>query len=903
VTYEARLRVYAPNGAATGLLPTPLSWETGWPLNDVSSLTLAYARDAVGAQLLAAPCEVAWEYAIAGTWAEPPNSRFLRIKRSSDVSDETGARSYTLPGYAWQLKKLILYAGPVMNEGKRPFSAVSPGAILRTFVNEGQARGAVPGLAVDFSASADSAGQPWATQLTLELEPGQELLTVLINLAEQGVVDWAMQGRTLRVWNEGTALAPDLASGLAPVDLRLGRDVVEAPDEGTLEELASAILIEGEDGFSLEVTNPSALTPWGRWETHQQQGGVSDAGTATLLGQAALERTSRERVQITRGITLYAARWLPWAHYAPGAHVLAPGEGGAMESLRIRQLTLSKDSDGELGGNVVLNDRFLEADLKLARRMAGILGGGVASGGSGGEPAPETGGRVPAAPTGLIVNPLAYVDEYGFARGQITATWSAVTQDVNGVSLDIDGYELFARINSVGEVWRMISRTQPGDTTATYSPLSVGVTYAFKVRATAGGVPGAFSTQFVSLIPDDVTPPPVPTTPILSTRLGVVEVAWDGQGVGAVPMPSDFDRVKVWMASAVGGPYAVVDHLRASGSALIADQPYNATRWFRFTAVDRRGNESAASGTASIATQPLVNTDLIGEIIDGANIVDGSITASDKVVANSITSGLIQALAIDTGHLKANAVTADKVVAGAITGVKLSADAIDGKTITGAFIRTAAAGRRLEIAPPGAVYPELRFIPASSGSNYTRLRTRDDSFPGEATFEITSGTNSGVTAASQTTIAAGFMQMQVRDATLANPNGGLMELAESYARYGYFHDASDEQYFWFDSSGRTRHVGKWWDYTVLGSTAGILAGSLVFGSVGSSPNNRLVSYGATMNGNMGPVSVLRDGAAVGSETTWSPNCRWALSASLPTGFRISKDTVSGFAVYWWSHRH
>jgi hypothetical protein len=752
---------------------------------------------------------------------------------------------------------------------------------------------------VDFSASADSAGQPWNTLLTLELEVGQDLLAILINLSEQGVLDWAMQGRTLRVWNEGT-LGEDLASGPAPVDLRLGRDVTEAPDEATLEDLASAILIRGEDGLQLEVTNPAAIAPWGRWETHQQQGGVGDEGTALLLGQAALDRVADERIQITRGITLYQARWLPWAHYGPGTHVLAPGDGGAMQSLRVRQISLTRGQDGELAGNVVLHDRFLEADLKLARRMAGVIAGGISSGGSGGEPAPETGGRVPAAPEGLIVNPLAYVDEYGFARGQITATWSAVTADVNGVSLDVDGYELFARVNEVGEVWRMIARTQPGDTTATYSPLSVGFTYAFKVRATADGTPGEFSDQFVSLIPDDVTPPPVPSTPTLATRLGVIRVTWDGLGVGDVPMPSDFERVKVWMASAVEGPYEVVDELRAAGTVLVAGQPYNATRWFRLTSVDRRGNESGESGTASIATVPLVNTDVIGEIISGANIVDGSITASDKIVANSITGGQIQALAIDTGHLAANAVEADKIDAGAVTAGKLSADAIDGKTITGAFLRTAASGRRLEFAPPGATYPEMRFIPAGAGSNYTRLRTRDDRFATEATFEITSGTNSGVTAASQTTIAAGFMQMQVRDATLTNPNGGLMELAESYALYGYFHDASDEQYFWFDSSGRTRHVGKWWDFTNLGPTAGIIAGSIV---VPPNQSGETIGYGASMSGNMGPVSVIRDG-----NTT--PNFYWTLTASSQTSFTMSwsaspptGSTYTGKAIYWWSHRH
>ncbi len=318
--------------------------------------------------------------------------------------------------------------------------------------------------------------------------------------------------------------------------------------------------------------------------------------------------------------------------------------------------------------------------------------------------------------------------------------------------------------------------------------------------------------------------------------------------------------------------------------------------------MDRRGNQSAPSSSASIATQPLVDTDIIGKIISGANIVNGTVNAADAVIANTVTGNLVQANAIDTGHLRANAVTLDKLAAGSVDAAKLTATAIDGKTITGAHIRTASTGRRLEFAPPGATYPEMRFIPASSGSNFTRLRTRDDQFTGEATFEITSGTNSGATAASQTTIAAGFMQMQVRDAGLSVPNGGLMELAEGYARYGYFRDADREQYFWFDNTGRTRHVGKWWDYTVLGNTAGIFAGSI---TVGGGTQFGVFTYGAEMTGNMGPVITMRDGAAgnSNSQPSFNPNAMWCLVYSSQLGFTVKTTTTSSKAYYFWTHRH
>ncbi|MEV7965860.1 hypothetical protein AB0O34_07735 [Sphaerisporangium sp. NPDC088356] len=105
-------------------------------------------------------------------------------------------------------------------EGKRPFNTVSPGAILITSIQEGQDRGALQGLGHDFSTTHDSAGQPWDSMLTPAWEPGTDLLTLLINLA----------GRAC-------------STGYA----------YEAPDDATLEDAASAILIQSEASLSRPV--------------------------------------------------------------------------------------------------------------------------------------------------------------------------------------------------------------------------------------------------------------------------------------------------------------------------------------------------------------------------------------------------------------------------------------------------------------------------------------------------------------------------------------------------------------------------------------------------------------------------------------------------------------------------
>ncbi|GAB2918757.1 hypothetical protein ACFMQL_20585 [Nonomuraea fastidiosa] len=904
--FALRLAVYEPNGDRLGSLPHHLGFEVGMPLNDTSSLKLTYPAAGVGAGLLAQPCEIAVEYAVdGGQWVEPDGGRFLRIKRGSDNMDLSRTMTFECPGWSWQLRKLIMYAGPVMADGKRPFSAVSAGAILRTLIDEAQARGTCPGLDTDFSTTRDSAGQPWDKTLTLELEPGVDLLTLLINLSEQGVLDWTMRGRTLRVFNEGTELGRDLAGGVAPVDLRLTRDIDEAPDSATLEDLATAILVRGEAGLSVVVTNPSAVAPWGRWETSQSQGGVSDEGTAILLGTNALERAGRERAQLTRGIRFEAARWLPFEHYRPGDVVLAPGDQGEMEPLRLRQITLTVSGEGELSGNLVLNDRFLEWEIRLARQAAGILAGGVSSGGTGGEPAPELpGGRVAAPPQGLIVEPAAYVDEYGWARGQITATWSPVTADVNGVAIEPDRYELHARVNEVEEEWRLIATSDT--TTATYSPLVINQTYGFKVRAICQGTPGEFSDAVVALIPDDVPPPPAPSAPTLSTRLGVIEAAWDGLAHTGAEMPSDFDLLRVYMAAAEDGPYEVVDHLRAAGHVLITGQPYNTPRWIRFTAVDRRGNESEPSASASISTVPLVDTDIIGQVISGANIQPGTLNAADAVIANTITGALIQAGAIDTGHLRANSVTADQIAAGSVTAAALTADAVNGKTITGSVVRSSATGRRFVL---DSSTLDLRFYPANN-SNYTRLYAEDGWYPGETTTFITSGQNQFGSARAELQVAAGLIRLGIRNPNNHTRIGGGLDVAEDYALFGYDDGSVNFQsYIYLNATGRFYIRGRVWDSGEVSPYDAFAAGSFSIGGA-SSPNWVIYRYGppgstTPMATNMGPVVTLRDGGS-GGPTAWNNNYvpkAWAITASSTEGFQVNLANGTSFAVYFWAHRH
>ncbi|OLT27739.1 hypothetical protein BJF83_17280 [Nocardiopsis sp. CNR-923] len=555
---DVRLVAYAPNGNRLGPLPHPLSLNLGQPLDDLPSLTVSYSTHSTGAELLAAPVEVAAElYAPdTGVWTEHPDSRFLRLARSGDATDPTGARSYTMPGYGWQGRKIRLYppADPDdLVDGKRGFLSATAGTILATFLQEWHARSGATEFAYDFTTATDSAGATWDKVLTIYYAPGIDLLTVLGNLADQGVCDWRFNGRTLQVFNADTTLGRNLATGPDSVDLLVGRDITDAPDTASLEDLVTDVYLQGEGGFALQAHNAAAVSPWGRWEDYITQGGVRDSGTATILASAALASGSAERVQITRGLTFGRAEHLPWRDYRPGDHVRAAADDGTPQSLRVRQVTLSRDGDGQVSGNVVLNDRFVEGEIRRARRTQSIVNGATASGGSGAQPAPEgPDTRRPAAPAGLIVDTVDYLDSDGAARGQITATWGLVDTATDGTAMEIGAYELYHRPNVVDAPWYKATETVDPDNTAWYSGYNVGEEWAFKVRAIGqhNSLPGPFSDQYAVTIAADTDPPPVPSAPVLSTRLGVIHVNWDGLGSAGEPMPADYQHTIVQMRDA-----------------------------------------------------------------------------------------------------------------------------------------------------------------------------------------------------------------------------------------------------------------------------------------------------------------------------------------------------------------
>lgn len=615
-----RLHAYAPDGTSLGMLPRPLGVDADFQHNDAGTLKVTYSRLALGGSILQRGLEqglaVGFEVSDGGEWIEPYNARFVLTSRSRDAKDRSDTVTLNLMTYAWLLKKALLIDTSKLladgdNKGKRPFYSANPGTIIKTMLDENRARGGVAQyVTAGFDTGKDSSGAAWSNVMTLYYDPGVNCFTALSNLAANGVCDWRTRGMTLHLWNaDSAALCHDLSGGIV---IPLATQALESPEEETIEDLASHILVMG-DGIDFTQDNNAAPTPWGKWELYSSQGGVSDEGTARLLMQSQLDQAARVRGQYTRSVLVTDVDALPLIDYAPGDWITAPTVSHG-EKVRVQRVTISLSNQG-LKAALILNDRLYDAQTRQAKRIHGITGGAVAGGAQGGRPAPAQDHRVPKAPEGLVLASDAYVDDQGNALGVVYARWGEVTQATDGTAIDIDSYRMEWRYGDEADHWRFAGLTV--DETLSWGGVDCGRTVVVRVRAipTYSDKPGEWSGTVSVTVESDVTPPSVPSMPVLESELGVVRVRSDGLNhVGG-----GFEPDTAYLAvgrSVSNGNWTGVGRIPVGGMWTDIGLSMGQTYWYALRAVDRSGNASAWSQGASIRVAPAVTQDELNDLAE-----------------------------------------------------------------------------------------------------------------------------------------------------------------------------------------------------------------------------------------------------------------------------------------------
>lgn len=612
-TLHARLVAYLPNGGRLGNLPAPLSWDASIVNNDLGALKVVYSRRTVGGGILKRGLEqgleIGLEVSDGGTWSEPYNCRYLLIGRSRNAEDVSDTVTLTCQSMGWLANKILNNDTAHLiadgdNKGKRAFLSKNPGTIIRTILDENKARkGAGLVLSPGFDTGKDAAGANWKSVYTLYYSLGTSLNSMLSSMVGGGAIDWRTEGRTLRIWNaDSTSLSRDLSGR---VHISMAHDILEAPEEESIEDLSSDILVEGDNGLIFRESNPAAPTPWGGWESYVSQGGVSDEATAKAFMQTTLASAARVRGQYTRSLLVTNAESLPLVDYRPGDWITAPTVQHG-EKVRIQQVTVSLDSNG-LKASITLNDKVYDSQVRANKKIQGITGGATLAGSEGGRPAPEKDHRTPKAVTGLVVATDAYISSRGTALGLATLQWAAVSQATDDTAIDISGYRVEYRKNLAGAPWVSGGVTDAQRLTLGIGGLECGQRYEFRVRAvpTYSDKLGDWSNVVVALVASDVTPPSIPSKPILTSKLGVVDAQWDGRNNAGGGMELDFDHVEVGISDS-NGNWKYRDSVARDGYCHVTGLELNSTWWFALRSVDHSGNKSAWSAGASVKVAPVL---------------------------------------------------------------------------------------------------------------------------------------------------------------------------------------------------------------------------------------------------------------------------------------------------------
>lgn len=618
-TLKSRLVAYQANGSKLGLLPEPTSYTVSFTHDAVGALTVSYSRKALRGEILDRRLETGLEIAVevsdGGRWIEPYNGRFVIVSRSRNALDVSDTVSLTGVSYGWLLKKALNLDTSRLEtkgdeKGTRKFANANAGTIMRTFMDENWNRGGVKVDCSRFTSGADSAGKQWGYMLpSIYYDLGISIQDVLDSLVNNGLCDWRTDARQLLLWNaDSVAVCRDLSKSCV---VTLAQDVSEAPDDESIDGLASSILVRG-DNINFRQDNPDAPKPWGGWELYSSQQGVNKKETAEHLIKPTLANAARVRGQYTRSVNVVEASCLPLIDYTIGDWITAPTVANR-EKVRVQQVTLQLDSTG-FKASLILNDKNYDSSVRLTKRMNGITGGAHLGGASGAIPAPEKDHRVPKAPQNLSANSDAYINVNGYARGMVTARWDDVTLATDGTAMDITSYAVEYRVNKTGYEWHSAGTTT--EHTLSWSNLDCGVQILIRARAVPSysDQMGEWSSVFALTVAKDTTPPPVPSKPILSSELGVVSVAWDGKTADGGSMPIDWDRNILGERLANGSFKEIAAVSTGIGDYVITGLTAGSSHTYAFRAVDHAGNRSDWSAVASVTVASAVSPEEVKQI-------------------------------------------------------------------------------------------------------------------------------------------------------------------------------------------------------------------------------------------------------------------------------------------------
>jgi hypothetical protein len=562
------------------------------------------------------------------------DGRWMLRNKGWNAGTYNGTTNWTGKSLLWDR----LGKTKVWDDKRYLYDARTPGYILNDLFATAQARGALgAAFTWTFNQSVDSLGNAWPTVCSFEYKTGAKYDDIVGNLIDRDDIEIGLLGNEIRAYVSGKR------GVTRPALLVVGEDVTDAPQQGTTEGLASDVIVIGDEGVVVKRSNPATSTVWGREEEAVSQGGTQDIGTLSIFGDVELSNGDGERIQRTYNMVIHQDKaYLPLRDYRIHDWITVEHGQGTSMALRVKQITFKADANG-WSGALVLNDRFLESELRLAKKVAGILGGATIVGSSAPAPddVPDTG--IPNAPTGLVLNFETYTDASGFTKAVLVAGWNPVVGNTDGsFANDIAEYRFVWKYSDWDDNHAQVVVATGSQVAISPIDINRDITAYVYVVDNAGNQ-SAKSAVVTASTGTDTTPPPQLSEPVMSSHLRTITINWDGTAFGGVELPPDFKHAEVWLSDISDVPETnLVGTLNSAGDLVVIATMYElfAQVYAKFIPVDIHGNRGPASTIGDVTVQGIV----------GGDIEENSVTAN-LIAAGAVNAGHISAGALDTARL------------------------------------------------------------------------------------------------------------------------------------------------------------------------------------------------------------------------------------------------------------
>lgn len=510
---KRRLVAYEPLGDLLGYLPHRTRLQTVRNLYGLPTIQISYPDDGLNRSWLNNPVEIAVEKIAPGnTWDEYRNSRHLLsgTPDNAEVNYTNTIKQYNGIGIGIKLSAALITTPSPSDqpegtpvEQMRHWINKTVGAILGDVIAENP--GALAWLTKDFGFAADSDGQAWTANETLayfEYPIKASLLDLLEEFTAQGLIEWFMNGRELRVFIARTFMFRDLTVGLAPVGFFWGSQAGITKVTEKIDYLATTTdgLLTGADGKVFDAHNfgSDGHDYYGEWKRPLDVPWAHNADQAKIGAEPMFRRGARERKEITIDLDWDASiidadkdvKNGDRVYLQKGENPRTPADIDTSRNVgEQRILTIIEIDDDKPHGSITFADRLHRLEILTAQRAARLSSGSEVSTAGMSRRPQQSDPRKPSAPLTFTVTPSNYTDASGIQRAGFAAVWTddgnAVPDPVTGQidPLDRGGYELQFQSSETGADWQTYRIFKPTATSGTIKGLSATATgYMFRLR-------------------------------------------------------------------------------------------------------------------------------------------------------------------------------------------------------------------------------------------------------------------------------------------------------------------------------------------------------------------------------------------------------------------------------------